>query len=180
MIPPSVQDALLSFAKESNLFLNPTLLTTEEPLDEGDSLFESALMAFSASIQSRGRQVVQVPVSTVSHERNMLKFNRMYGSKPAPLCCRGADCCVNRVRFCPPADAEGGGQSLGIYLTPAEEDMCIENPDKLDDIGEGLCLLCTRSCTSALTQHYSNYITSVDQVPRECVPKAAARPPCGR
>lgn len=167
MIPPSVQDALVSFAKETNLFLNPTLLTSEEPLDKGETLFESALMAFSSSIQSRGRQVTQVPVSTVSHERLMLKFNREYGGKPAPLCCRGADCSVNRVRFCPPADTEGGGQSLGIYLTPAEEDMCIENPEKLAEIGDGLCILCTRSCTSALVQHYSNYITNTDQVPRE-------------
>ena len=172
-IPPSVKRAADAFETpptEPNGFLNPSLLTSEKPIDEGETLFECALAAFASSIQSRAQhQILQPPVSTVSHDREMLRFNRMYGpDTPAPGCLRGTDCCVNRLRFCPPADLEGKGQQLGIYLTPAEHDLCLENPKKLEDIGPGLCLLCTRSCTSALVQHYSNYVTNVDQLPRQC------------
>lgn len=163
-IPPSVQKALLSFSNENNLFLNPALLTTESARPKEEGLLESAIVSFTKAMSTalQAGPSAQPPVSTVAHDRDMLRFGRMYGAIPAPSCSRGPDCSVNRVRLCPP-----GGRCLQVYLTPAEHEACLEDNSKVNSIGEGLCLLCVRSCAAALTEFYDSTISNVDQIPRQ-------------
>lgn len=164
-LPPSVQKAILAFsASENNLFLNPKLMTTESALPESEGLLETAIASFVAAMTSTSQAggMAQPPVSTVAHDREMLRFGRTYGSVAAPDCSRGSDCSVNRVRMAPPE------RCLQVYLTPAEHEACLEDNANVDKIGPGLCLLCIRSCVAASCEYYNNTVSNIDQLPRQC------------
>ena len=127
------------------------MMTTECVEESDGGLLESAVVAFCRAIQStQGRRMAQPPLSFVAHDREMLRFGRVYGSTPAPNCARGEDCCVNRVRMCPP------GRCLQVYLPPELHDKCIEDPRHLETVGSDLCLLCIRSMVAALTMDSRN------------------------
>ena len=164
-LPPSVERAVLAFAQsENNLFLNPAMMTTECVEESDGGLLESAVVAFCRAIQStQGRRMAQPPLSFVAHDREMLRFGRVYGSTPAPNCARGEDCCVNRVRMCPP------GRCLQVYLPPELHDKCIEDPRHLETVGSDLCLLCIRSMVAALTMDSRNKASRLP-VPAQIVP----------
>ena len=135
-LPPEIEAAVRSFVEsESRLYLNPSLLSSAKIKEEPhEDLVETAVNAFAVS-WARGRwpksprkltpsllqEAIQLPLrysrpetplSFVSHDREMLRFNRKYRGKPAPLCCRGERCAVNRVKYCPPSSCLGVGTAL--------------------------------------------------------------------
>lgn len=89
-IPQSIADALKQFSASSASVLPATTVERDAFYRVRSSLVEKAWQAsFEAGIVSAPEEAfTTVPVSTVTHENEQLKFNRA----GIPLCCNGASC----------------------------------------------------------------------------------------